>query len=178
MIFSLVLTPLSFGVMNHYLKIADNRRNNGLADLVEFYTKKEVIGLYILNFVIGFFVFLWTLLFIIPGIIASFAYALALYIKFEHPDADAIDCIRISSIWMKGNKFKYFRLIFSFIGWFMLISLSAAFLGVFASLAFALIMPYYYLSIAFFYIDIRDSRLDAPFEEIKVDELIDFGSGI
>ena len=66
------------------------------------------------------FVSLWSLLFIIPGIVASFGYAMTPYILAEHPEISAIDALRMSKDMMKGNKGKYFCLQFSFIGWFIL----------------------------------------------------------
>ena len=63
------------------------------------------------------FTFLWTLLFIIPGIIASYRYAMAPYIMAENPDMRPREALRASSDLMDGHKWELFCLGFSFIGW-------------------------------------------------------------
>lgn len=68
----------------------------------------------------GLYVFLWSLLFIIPGIIASYSYALTDYILAENPTLTASQAIEQSKILMKGNRFRYFCLELSFFGWAVL----------------------------------------------------------
>lgn len=72
---------------------------------------------------------LWSMLFIIPGIIASFRYSQAFYIMVDHPEYSISQCISESSRMMRGNKFKLFCLQFSFIGWYLLASLPMALIG-------------------------------------------------
>ena len=59
----------------------------------------------------------WTLLFIIPGLIAAYRYQLTGYILAENPEMGANDAITRSKELMKGNKWRLFCLDFSFIGW-------------------------------------------------------------
>lgn len=73
-----------------------------------------------LTFVTGLFVFLWSLLFLIPGIIAMLRYSQAFYILADNPDKPIMVCIRESKIMMNGNKGKLFCLILSFFGWMFL----------------------------------------------------------
>lgn len=68
----------------------------------------------------GVYVFLWSLLFIIPGIIASYSYAMAEYILAEHPELTASEALAASKEMMDGNKWRLFCLHFSFIGWSIL----------------------------------------------------------
>ncbi|OPZ67706.1 MAG: hypothetical protein BWY81_01183 [Firmicutes bacterium ADurb.Bin467] len=68
----------------------------------------------------AFFTFLWMLLFIVPGIIASFRYAMAFYILWKNPEMRAIDALRESKRMMNGNKGRLFCLYFSYIGWELL----------------------------------------------------------
>lgn len=63
---------------------------------------------------------LWTLLFFIPGIIASFRYAMAPYVLAEHPELTASEAIAKSKELMAGNKWRLFCLHISFIGWILL----------------------------------------------------------
>ena len=60
---------------------------------------------------------LWTLLLIIPGIIASYSYAMTGYIQAEYPDLPATEVIEESKRIMSGNRWRLFCLRFSFIGW-------------------------------------------------------------
>lgn len=66
------------------------------------------------------FVFLWSLLFIIPGIVKGYAYAMTPYIMHEHPELSPNECIDRSKAMMKGYKWKLFLLDLSFIGWLLL----------------------------------------------------------
>lgn len=70
------------------------------------------------------YIFLWTLLFIIPGIVASYSYAMTNYILAEHPEMSASEAIERSSEMMTGNRWRLFCLRFSFIGWELLSVLS------------------------------------------------------
>ena len=68
----------------------------------------------------GVYVFLWSLLFIVPGIIASYSYAMTEYILAEHPELTANEALAASKEMMDGNKWRLFCLHFSFIGWSIL----------------------------------------------------------
>lgn len=65
----------------------------------------------------GIYVLLWSLLLVIPGIIASFSYAMTEYILADHPELSASEAISRSKEMMEGNKWRLFCLEFSFIGW-------------------------------------------------------------
>lgn len=80
---------------------------------------------FILMFVMGVKIFLWSLLFLIPGIIASFRYSQAFYVMVDHPEYTANQCLQESSRIMVGNKFKFFCLNLSFLGWNILAALPA-----------------------------------------------------
>lgn len=73
-----------------------------------------------LNLLEGLFVFLWSLLFIIPGIVAAYRYRLAIYLLLEHPEMRVMDCIRESKRLMYGRKGELFILDLSFLGWYLL----------------------------------------------------------
>ncbi len=75
---------------------------------------------FLLHFLTGLFIFLWSLLLIVPGIIASYRYAMAPFILAENPDMRPLDCLRESKEMMIGNKSRLFCLEFSFIGWMVL----------------------------------------------------------
>ena len=68
----------------------------------------------------GVYIFLWSLLLVIPGIIASYSYAMTEYILAEHPDMTAGEAIAASKEMMSGNRWRLFCLHVSFIGWAIL----------------------------------------------------------
>lgn len=72
------------------------------------------------SFLRGLYAFLWALLFIIPGIIKSYAYSMTPFIMAENPDMKAKDAIKASEQLMNGHKWELFCLGFSFIGWHLL----------------------------------------------------------
>ena len=68
-------------------------------------------------FLTDLFIYLWSLLFIIPGIIKAYQYRLVPYIMSENPNMSFRDAQAESARLMKGNKWKSFVLDLSFIGW-------------------------------------------------------------
>ena len=68
------------------------------------------------RFLQSIYILLWSLLFIIPGIIASYSYAMTEYILAENPELSASEAISRSKQMMDGNKWRLFCLQFSFIG--------------------------------------------------------------
>ena len=68
----------------------------------------------------GLYITLWSLLLVIPGIVATYSYAMVPYIMAEHPELRARDAIRESKNMMKGNRWRLFCLELSFIGWSLL----------------------------------------------------------
>ena len=73
-----------------------------------------------MQFLRTLYVSLWSLLFVIPGLIANFSYYMAPFILSEHPEMKAKEAIKESKKLMKGNKWRLFCLEFSFIGWYAL----------------------------------------------------------
>ena len=70
------------------------------------------------------YIFLWTLLLVIPGIVAGYSYAMTGYILAEHPELSASETIAQSKAMMEGNRWRLFCLQFSFIGWDILCALT------------------------------------------------------
>ena len=66
------------------------------------------------------YVFLWSLLFLIPGIIKALAYSQVPYIVAENPNMPVRDALRLSERMMMGRKWEYFVLNLSFMGWALL----------------------------------------------------------
>ena len=77
----------------------------------------RVLFLIILQIVL---IFLWSLLLVIPGIIAAYRYSFAVYVMIDHPEMSAMDCLRESKRLTTGYKRQLFLLDLSFIFWFLL----------------------------------------------------------
>lgn len=73
----------------------------------------------------GLFVFLWSLLLVVPGIIAAYRYRQALYLLLDHPEKSAWQCLRESAAIMRGHKWELFVLDLSFLGWMLLSAMFA-----------------------------------------------------
>lgn len=109
---------LTIGASVFFLHNAD-RQQTDISDL--FTPFKQQFGNSIIYFIVySLLVTLWSLLFIIPGIIAGFAYAMTPYILAEHPEISAVNALKMSKDMMQGNKGRYFCLQLSFIGWVLL----------------------------------------------------------
>ena len=72
------------------------------------------------SFLVGLFTFLWSLLFVIPGIVKSFSYSMSGYILAENKGKGALECISESKRMTNGYKMDLFILSLSFIGWMLL----------------------------------------------------------
>ena len=69
-------------------------------------------------------VFAWALLFIIPGIVAAYRYAMVPYLMADHPEMTVAQAFDRSKAMMKGHKGELFLLHLSFIGWLFLSALT------------------------------------------------------
>lgn len=72
------------------------------------------------TFLVGLYTFLWSLLFVIPGIIKSISYSMSMYILAENKGKSARACIAESKAMTEGHKMDLFVLALSFIGWMLL----------------------------------------------------------
>ena len=142
-----LIGPFTIGFDNAFLRLLKGGENDILGNTFKITTKDywhKVWG----NFLKDLFIFLWSLLFVIPGIIKIFSYAMTPYILEEHPELSANDAIDRSRAMMKGHKFDLFWLFLSFIGWFILAFFT---LGI----GFLWLVPYVQTSIAGFYEDVK-----------------------
>lgn len=188
-VMTLILSQTGF-----FLKIAEEKE----ATLKTFAAEKRYFESLKTGLLVAVKVFLWSLLFIIPGIIKAISYTLTPYLKYKNPNQSVSDCIKESSRLMDGYKMSLFILYLTFIGWFLLIAFAQAFIGMipFAGLyinfvvgiiASAALNAYVNASVAVFYKERtfpflakmygrghyhdtdRDKHIE-PFEEIKTEE--------
>ena len=92
---------------------------------------------------------LWSLLFVIPGIIKTYEYAIIPYILADDPEISSKDAFKKARQMMKGNKWRLFKLNLSFIGWGILCVLT---LGV----GTLFLMPYVNAAAAEFYVELKN----------------------
>ena len=97
-------------------------------------------------FLRGLYSFLWGLLFIIPGIVKSYAYAMTPFIMAENPDVTAKEAIKLSQEKMMGHKGELFWLGLTFFGWSLLAALTGGIGNLFLN-------PYMNAAYAAFYRD-------------------------
>ena len=97
---------------------------------------------------------LWTLLFIIPGIVKSLSYAMTPFILEDHPEMTASEAIKASMKLMDGHKMDLFILGLSFIGWSLLACLTMG-------IGYLFLTPYINAAYAAFYRNISGQRQEA-----------------
>lgn len=110
------------------------------------------------------YIFLWSLLFIIPGIVKSYSYALAEFISRENPEKTATECLDESRQIMEGHKMDLFLFDLSFIGWELLTVFTCGILSIY-------VLPYKYQARIIF-IDKNIFKLVEIEDEVKVKDTI------
>ena len=147
-VFSIFVTnAVTVGVSNYFIKNTDSKPS--FADAFSGFKVKygRNIGTLLLA---GIKTVLWTLLFIIPGIIKTYEYAIIPYILADDPEISSKDAFKKANQMMKGNKWRLFKLEFSFIGWFLLCVLTLG-LGTF------FLIPYINAATAEFYVELKNN---------------------
>lgn len=139
---------LGFGYTSYFLKVS--RGEN--VTYKELFAKTDLLIPYILiTLLVGVFTFLWSLLFIIPGIIASIEYSMVYFIALDNPELSAKEVLKKSIQMMHGHKFDYFILGLSFFGWI--------FLGAFTfGLLYLWLTPYMSVTFANFYNKLKEQN--------------------
>jgi len=155
--------PLAVGLAIFYLNIS---RENDVQVEQMFEGFKRNFGNYLLAYLLmSLFVFLWTLLFIIPGIIAAISYSMTFYIMADEESIDPMMALKKSKSMMNGHKLKYFRLLLRLLGLALLCILTAG-------IGFLWLAPYARVVTAKFYEDIRGAEGN-QLGAITSDDLLD-----
>ncbi|MFJ8526584.1 DUF975 family protein [Bacillus sp. NPDC094106] len=143
---------MSYGYYNFTLCLAKNESTT-IGNLFEGFKKNNLFRSMKLGILQTIFIILWSLLFIIPGIIKFFSYSMAYFILLENPEYTASEAIKKSKEMMKGHKLDLFILWLSFIGWFIL----GSFIGLFTlSIPYLWISPYYNTTVSHFYLTLAN----------------------
>ena len=115
-------SAISLGYSRFNLDLVDRRKEPEIGTLFGYFPYWKTAA--VAKLLQTLYVLLWSLLFIFPGIIASYSYAMTDYILAEHPEITASEAIERSKEMMTGNRFRLFCLQLSFIGWSILCSLT------------------------------------------------------
>lgn len=133
-----VMGPLMYGLYRLLTKQVREGGEVKLEDLFTGFTENFVQAL-LLQLVETIFIALWSLLFVIPGIVKTYSYAMSSYIQQQSTNKDWNYCHQKSIELMSGYKFKLFLLDLSFIGWYILGALCFGIGTLF-------VMPYHYMA--------------------------------
>ncbi|WP_317855152.1 DUF975 family protein [Chakrabartyella piscis] len=152
-VISALVTPaLSIGTMLIYLRLAEG-------EPVRLETLMERFSIFWKCFVTAFltvlYCFLWSLLFVIPGIIKSYSYFMVYFILAEHPEYSASQVIQESKRMMDGHKMELFVLHLTFIPWTLLMIVTFGIAGIYA-------IPYINATTANFYNGIKPQAIVEP----------------
>jgi uncharacterized membrane protein len=137
--------PLLLGFSHYFLNF--KRGNNPkLEDL--FFGFKHLGSSIALYLITGICILLWSLLLIIPGIVAGIRYSMSFYVLCDNPDIGALNALNKSKELMLENKMQLLLLWLSFLGW--------AVCCVFTfGIGFLWLTPYTALSMVNFYEELR-----------------------
>ena len=158
LVYSIVCFIIGGAVSLGYSKFNLNLINGNNADIKdivsEFGRFKEAFAM---RFLRAVYTFLWSLLLIVPGIIASFSYSMAPYILMENPGMSGSEALKASKQLMDGNKWRLFCLGVSFIGWEILN-------GFTMGLGQLVLRPYREAAYAAFYREIKWEKYKRDFD--------------
>jgi uncharacterized membrane protein len=104
------------------------------------------------QFFTGLFIFLWSLLLIIPGIIKAFSYSMTFFILAENKGMPVLKAITLSRKMMDGHKLDFLLLSLSFFGWFLLVLFTFG-------LAAIWVHPYCYATYSNFYLSVKEDYM-------------------
>ena len=97
---------------------------------------------------VNVFTFLWSLLFVVPGIIKALAYSQAKYVIHDNPRLKGKEAIEISKRMTNGFKGDLFSMYLSFIGWYILVGLTCGILSIYVT-------PYVETTAAMYYENLK-----------------------
>lgn len=116
----LVGGPLSYGLTRVQARLVNESGYEvDLSDLFKGFSESFTQSL-VLGFMQTLFTALWSVLFVVPGIVKTYAYSMAFYIQQQSDDKNWKKALDQSRRLMRGNKMKLFLLDLSFIGWYIL----------------------------------------------------------
>ena len=146
----ILIGPMSYGMAYVFLKQARDNQPINVGDLFKGFVN-DFGGTFMIGLMTGLFTALWSLLFVIPGIVKSYAYAMTPFIMAENPNMSASEAIAASQQLMEGHKGELFTLDLTFIGWDLLAALTL-------NIGHLILNPYKNAAHAAFYKDLTASK--------------------
>ncbi len=137
--------PFMLGLAIVYLK-SSRGENPTISD--GFQGFKQFGSSFVAFLLSALFTFLWSLLLVVPGIIAMIRYSQTFYIINDNPEMSGSDAIKKSKDMMKGHKGEYFVLLLSFFPWYLLGCVTFG-------LAYLWVGPYVYQTLANYYEELK-----------------------
>ena len=123
---SLLASVLGAGFVLYCMAIRRGER----AEYLTLFDGFSFVGkLILLDIITAFFIFLWTLLFIVPGVIAAYRYSFARFNLYENPGIGAMEALDMSKRQTLGYKSQLFLLDLSYFGWMLLARLPSVLLS-------------------------------------------------
>lgn len=144
-----VSLPMSAGLILYTLNFTRGKKFD-IKDLFTYYDKR-ILNLLLLEIVVGLFTFLWSLLFIIPGIIAALSYSMVIYIFTDETKTDTMEIIKESKRLMNGYKWDYCVFGLSFILWMLLVTVTAGIAAIY-------VVPYMSVAQAMYYDELKSIK--------------------
>ena len=165
----ILIGQLTVGELRYFINL--NKKENATIKTMFTNFGDELISNFVTYLLQVIYTFLWTLLFIIPGIVKAYSYSMTFYLKAKEPLLQSNEAITKSREIMNGKKWKLFCLHFSFIGWIFLVMIT------FGILLFY-VVPYMEASVTVFYDDAYNEYLEKTNIAItdKIDSEIDVES--
>lgn len=148
-----VANVMTIGICNFFTKNQKDG-NARIDEIISGFRNKKYLRNVGAMFLMKLFIGLWSLLFIIPGIIKAYEYSMVPYILNDNPDYTWKDALDESKLIMMGHKMDLFRLYLSFIGWALLAVFSCGIAGLFW------VNPYQQSAVAEFYLTIKQESSD------------------
>jgi uncharacterized membrane protein len=153
----LIAGPMMLGAATFSLSVSRGKE----AKLEQLFEGFKYYGLaFVTNLLMGLYIFLWSLLLIVPGIIAALSYAMAFYILADDKTLKPQEILDRSKQMMDGHKLQLFYLCLRF---FLLALLCILTLGI----GFLWLIPYANITMAKFYDDVRLTTQPLPPLEVK-----------
>lgn len=147
-----VFYPLLVGLYKFFLNIRENRTN--LTDIFLSFKNGNYLSVVGSMAWMYLFTFLWTLLFIVPGIIKAISYSMTPFILADNPKIGYKRALKLSMAMTDGQKGAIFVLGLSFIGWALLGLVVCFGIGIF------FLMPYFYATFTELYVKLRTNAVN------------------
>jgi len=141
-----IVNVLQVGLAKFFIE--GEKGNVNISNIFFFFKSENYFNIVKIMFLMNLYIFLWSLLLIIPGIIKSYEYAFIPYLLAENPDMDIKEVFKKSKEMTNNQKGNMFVLDLSFIGWY--------FLGALIIIGAVFVAPYHEATRAQLYFELKE----------------------